>query len=202
MESAVVPILGQLIARHARDFTEHSAITAPAVLAGIGIAVHHTMPWSDPASAFRTDDLVRLLDGVHWEREAKYWDGVAAKTGTSGRLNFSGGVKDSGGRVAEAILYPATEAGRRIAERYSHAGDRLRLCPGRPRCLRNGTGVPLCLPVAPAVCRPVAGRPPLGKQYGCYWKWTRRATARYWANAEVMRTVMHPLLIPPQHGDI
>ncbi|MFF9132386.1 DNA sulfur modification protein DndB [Streptomyces sp. NPDC014806] len=114
VESAVVPILGQLIARHARDFTERSAITAPAVLAGIGIAVHHTMPWSDPASAFRTDDLVRLLDGIHWEREAKYWDGVAAKTGTSGRLNFSGGVKDSGGRVAEAILYPATEAGRRI----------------------------------------------------------------------------------------
>ncbi|MEV8087219.1 DNA sulfur modification protein DndB [Streptomyces nigra] len=114
VESAVVPILGQLIARHARDFTERTAITAPAVLAGIGIAVHHTMPWSEPATAFRTDDLVRLLDGVHWEREAKYWDGVAAKSGTSGRLNFSGGVKDSGGRVAEAILYPATEAGRRI----------------------------------------------------------------------------------------
>ncbi|MGW4194599.1 DNA sulfur modification protein DndB [Streptomyces sp. NPDC005004] len=114
VESAVVPVLGQVIARHARDFTGRSAITAPAVLAGIGIAVHCTMPWSDPASAFRTDDLVRLLDGVHWEREPKYWDGVAAKTGTSGRLNFSGGVKDSGGRVAEAILYPATEAGRRI----------------------------------------------------------------------------------------
>ncbi|WP_244190347.1 DNA sulfur modification protein DndB [Streptomyces caeruleatus] len=58
VEAAVVPILGQLIARHARDFTERGAITAPAVLAGIGIAAHHTMPWSDPASAFRTDDLV------------------------------------------------------------------------------------------------------------------------------------------------
>ncbi|MER6348038.1 DNA sulfur modification protein DndB [Streptomyces sp. NPDC001595] len=114
VEAAVVPILGQLITRHARDFTERSAITAPAVLAGIGIAVHHTMPWADPATAFRTDDLVRLLDDIRWEREAKYWDGIAAKTGTSGRLNFSGGVKDSGGRVAGAILYPATEAGRRI----------------------------------------------------------------------------------------
>jgi hypothetical protein len=60
------------------------------------------------------DDLFRLLDGIHREREATYWDGVAAKTGTSGRLNFSGGVKDSGGRVAEAILYPATETGCRI----------------------------------------------------------------------------------------
>ncbi|MCX5339474.1 hypothetical protein [Streptomyces atratus] len=37
-----------------------------------------------------------------------------SKSGASGRLNFSGGVKDSGGRVADAILYPGTEAGRRI----------------------------------------------------------------------------------------
>ncbi|MFF6947475.1 hypothetical protein ACFZAD_02300 [Streptomyces iakyrus] len=72
------------------------------------------MPWADTASAFRTDDLLRLLGDIRWEREAKYWDGVAAKTGTSGRLDFSGGVKDSGGRGAEEILYPATKAGRRI----------------------------------------------------------------------------------------
>ncbi|MFE9939801.1 DNA sulfur modification protein DndB [Streptomyces hirsutus] len=114
VEAAVVPVLGQLIARYARHLTDRSALTAPAVLAGLGIAVHHTMPWSRSTSAFRLEDLVRLLDDIHWEREAKYWDGVAAKTGTSGRLNFSGGVKDSGGRVADAILYPATEAGRRI----------------------------------------------------------------------------------------
>ncbi|WP_326702579.1 hypothetical protein [Streptomyces cyaneofuscatus] len=37
-----------------------------------------------------------------------------AKVGASGQLNFSGGVKDSGGRVPDAILYPGTEAGRRI----------------------------------------------------------------------------------------
>jgi hypothetical protein len=114
VEATVVPVLAQLIARHAQAFTSRGAITAPAVLAGIGIATHHTMPWTDTASAFRADDLLRLLDDIRWEREAKHWDGVAAKTGTSGRLNFSGGVKDSGGRVAEAILYPATETGRRI----------------------------------------------------------------------------------------
>ncbi|MFJ3617007.1 DNA sulfur modification protein DndB [Streptomyces iakyrus] len=114
VEATVVPALAQLIARHAQAFTSRSAITAPAVLALIGIAVHRTMPWTDTASAFRTDDLFRLLGDIHWERAAKYWDGVAAKSGTSGRLNFSGGVKDSGGRVAEAILYPATEAGRRV----------------------------------------------------------------------------------------
>ncbi|MFF0170460.1 hypothetical protein [Streptomyces prasinus] len=113
VEGVVVPVLGQLIARYARHLTDRSALTVPAVLAGLGIAVHHTMPWSEPKAAFRTDDLVRLLDDIHWEREAKYWDGIAAKAGTSGCLNCSG-VKDSGGRVADAILYPATETGRRI----------------------------------------------------------------------------------------
>ncbi|MEU3039034.1 DNA sulfur modification protein DndB, partial [Streptomyces griseoaurantiacus] len=114
VEAVVVPVLGQLIARYGRHFAARSAITAPAVLAGLGIAVHHAMPWNGQADAFRTDDLTRLLDDIRWEREPAYWDGIAAKTGTSGRLNFSGGVKDSGGRVAEAILYPATEAGRKI----------------------------------------------------------------------------------------
>lgn len=114
IEATVVPALARLIADRFPDFASRSAITAPAVLAGVGIAAHHTMPWSDPASRISADELDRLLAGVRWERQAAYWDGVAAKTGTSGRLNFSGGVKDSGGRVADALLYPATEAGRRI----------------------------------------------------------------------------------------
>jgi hypothetical protein len=113
-EAMVVPVLARLISEHSGDFARRSAITAPAVLAGIGIAVHHTLPWSDPASRISTEELDQMLAGIRWERQAAYWDGVAAKTGTSGRLNFSGGVKDSGGRVADAILYPATENGRRI----------------------------------------------------------------------------------------
>ncbi|GAA2965764.1 hypothetical protein GCM10010518_60370 [Kitasatospora cinereorecta] len=84
------------------------------MLAGLGIAAHHTTPWADPANALSTEALQRLLAEVRWEREARYWDGVAAKAGATGRLNFSGGVKDSGGRVADALLYPGTEAGRRI----------------------------------------------------------------------------------------
>ncbi|MFD7135674.1 hypothetical protein [Streptomyces sp. NPDC059894] len=113
-EAVVVPLLARLISERFPAFAARSALTAPAVLAGVGIAVHHTLPWSEAASRIDADDLDRLLDGIRWEREAAYWDGVAAKAGTSGRLNFSGGVKDSGGRVADAILYPATEAGRRI----------------------------------------------------------------------------------------
>ncbi|MDF6017683.1 DNA sulfur modification protein DndB [Streptomyces sp. JH34] len=114
VEGHVVPLLARLIAEHSSHFVSRSALTAPAVLAGLGIAVHHTTPWADPANALSTDALQRLLADIQWEREARYWDGVAAKAGATGRLNFSGGVKDSGGRVADAMLYPGTEAGRRI----------------------------------------------------------------------------------------
>jgi hypothetical protein len=114
VEAAVVQLLSRLISERFADFASRSALTAPAVLAGVGIAAHHTMPWSDAASRIGTEELDRLLGSIRWEREAAYWDGVAAKAGSSGRLNFSGGVRDSGGRVADAVLYPATEAGRKI----------------------------------------------------------------------------------------
>ncbi|MEU2280370.1 DNA sulfur modification protein DndB [Streptomyces sp. NPDC013178] len=114
VEAVVVPLLARLISERFPEFADRSALTAPAVLAGVGIAAHHAMPWSEAASRIGVEELDRLLNGIRWQREAAYWDGVAAKTGSSGRLNFSGGVKDSGGRVADAILYPATETGRRI----------------------------------------------------------------------------------------
>ncbi|MFD7709727.1 DNA sulfur modification protein DndB [Streptomyces sp. NPDC059786] len=114
VEAVVVPLIARLISGHFAQFANRSALTAPAVLAGVGIALHEVTPWSDPASVLDAEGLDRLLADVRWEREAAYWDGVAAKAGASGRLNFSGGVKDSGGRVADALLYPATEAGRRI----------------------------------------------------------------------------------------
>ncbi|MFC8389826.1 hypothetical protein [Streptomyces sp. NPDC057238] len=63
MEAAVVPVLGRLIALHARHFTARGAITAPAVLVGTGIAACQTMPWTDTSSAFRTDEF-----GYCWER--------------------------------------------------------------------------------------------------------------------------------------
>lgn len=114
MERTVVPLLTRLVSDLFPHFASRSAITAPAVLAGLGVAVHQTTPWGDPMNALTADDLHRLLADIRWDRDARYWDGVAAKASASGRLNFSGGVKDSGGRVADAILYPATETGRRI----------------------------------------------------------------------------------------
>ncbi|MDI3402431.1 DNA sulfur modification protein DndB [Streptomyces cavernicola] len=114
VERTIVPLLAGLITEHLECFTSRSAITAPAVIAGLGVAVHQTTPWADSLNGLHADDLRALLADIRWEREASYWDGIAAKTGTTGRLNFSGGVKDSGGRVADAILYPATESGQKI----------------------------------------------------------------------------------------
>ncbi|MFJ1577640.1 hypothetical protein ACIOGX_19410 [Streptomyces sp. NPDC088147] len=39
---------------------------------------------------------------------------MAASTNAVGVLNFGGGVKDSGGRVADALLGPDTDFGRKI----------------------------------------------------------------------------------------
>ncbi|WP_406135498.1 DNA sulfur modification protein DndB [Streptomyces sp. NBC_01089] len=114
VEQSIVPLLVRLIADRSEQFVSRSAVTAPAVLAGLGIALHQTTPWADSVNALGDEELHHLLAGIKWEREARYWDGVAAKAGASGRLNFSGGVKDSGGRVADAILYPAGEAGQKI----------------------------------------------------------------------------------------
>ncbi|MEV7513782.1 DNA sulfur modification protein DndB [Streptomyces diastaticus] len=115
VERTVVAGLAGLISEFADTFLARQAITAPAVIAGIGVAAHRTMPWADSLNGgLHPDDLRGLLSSVCWERQAAYWEGIAAKTGTSGRLNFSGGVKDSGGRVADAILYPSTEAGRKV----------------------------------------------------------------------------------------
>lgn len=114
MKGSVVPLLARLLSDHFPHFASRSAITAPAVLAGLGIAVHQTTPWADPMNALGAEDLYRLLADNQWDRQPRYWDGVAAKASATGRLNFGGGVRDSGGRVADVILYPGTEAGRRI----------------------------------------------------------------------------------------
>jgi hypothetical protein len=60
------------------------------------------------------EGLLSLLADVRWEREARYWENVAARSGASGSLNFGGGAKDAGGRVADALLSPASSLGRQI----------------------------------------------------------------------------------------
>ncbi|MFK4693546.1 DNA sulfur modification protein DndB [Streptomyces pristinaespiralis] len=114
VETFVVRLVSRLIGGRFPDFARRSAITAPAVMAGLGILLHRATPWCDPGKAMGYETVEHLLTDVRWEREPAYWDGVCASVGSTGRLNFSGGVKDSAGRVVGALLDPHSELGRKI----------------------------------------------------------------------------------------
>ncbi|WP_166028500.1 DNA sulfur modification protein DndB [Streptomyces chilikensis] len=115
----VTRLVSRLITSHFLEFARRSAITAPAVMAGLGVLLHRATPWCAPADAVGYETVERLLADVRWEREPAYWEGVCATVGATGRLNFSGGVKDSGGRVAGALLNPHTDLGRKIRGRLT-----------------------------------------------------------------------------------
>lgn len=113
-ERELVPLLSSLLSRLYPHFAARDAVSAPAVLAGLGIAAHQATSWVTAGQRLSTDELHTLLEPVRFEREARYWDGVAASANAAGTLNFGGGAKDSGGRVADALLGPDTEYGRKI----------------------------------------------------------------------------------------
>ncbi|MGV9763591.1 DNA sulfur modification protein DndB [Micromonospora tulbaghiae] len=114
IERRVVPLLSNLLTHLHPQLAARSAASAPAVLAGIGIAAHQATDWATTGIPLTDTELLNLLSSIRWEREARYWDGIAASANAAGVLNFGGGAKDSGGRVADAILYPDTESGRKI----------------------------------------------------------------------------------------
>ncbi len=113
-ERELVPLLSSVISGLYPHFVAREAVSAPAVLAGIGIVAHQATTWADDSTRLRQDELSALLKPVRWEREARFWDGVAASANDRGVLNFGGGARDSGGRVADALLRPESEYGRRI----------------------------------------------------------------------------------------
>lgn len=113
-ERHLVPLLAGLVKQLYPYLAARTAVSAPAVLAGIGIAAHQATGWATSGLPLTEEELFALLEPVRWEREAAYWDGVAASANSSGVLNFGGGAKDSGGRVADALLHPDTEYGRKI----------------------------------------------------------------------------------------
>jgi hypothetical protein len=112
----IIEALSRIVQTFTKAFSDHDAITAPAVLAGLGAAAHRTMSWSQDSLPSHLD-FMGLLSEVCWEREAKYWDGVAAKETATKALSFAGGVKDSGYRVYEALLNPDSHAGKKIRGR-------------------------------------------------------------------------------------
>jgi DNA-sulfur modification-associated len=115
--------MAQIVDAFPAEFADRTAITAPAVLAGIGALAHLTMPWykpdgDDPAPMTRAE-LISVLRSIKWAREPRYWEGVAAKRATTrdgslGALSFAGGIKDSAHRVYDALHDPDSELGRKI----------------------------------------------------------------------------------------
>ncbi|MCT2590883.1 hypothetical protein LHJ74_13345 [Streptomyces sp. N2-109] len=117
LEREVVPLVAGTVTRLFEQFAARSAVSAPAVLGGLGIALHQTTSWATVGGPLTEDDFRSLLADIRWEREPRYWDGIAARANAAGVLNFVGGAKDSGGRVADAVLYPDTQGGRQIRGR-------------------------------------------------------------------------------------
>jgi hypothetical protein len=110
----VADLVSSMIKDLFSNFAARNAISTPAVLAGLGVAAHQAMPWAE-GDRITPEEFRALLAGIRWERRATYWDGIAGKaTGGDDGISFAGGVKDSGGRVADAILYPHTQPGRKI----------------------------------------------------------------------------------------
>lgn len=113
----VVDVLSGLFQRMAVEFGTSTAITTPACLAGIGVAANRVMPWTTEQSLTR-NEFLDLVDGVEWERKPEIWDGIAGRRTRNGEgveiITFGGGAKDSGGKVADALLLPDSAAGRQI----------------------------------------------------------------------------------------
>lgn len=113
VSAILVPTLESMIPH----LKARTAITAPAVLAGIGAVAHQAMPWCSGGRRLTAAEFKSLLADIRWEREARYWEGVVAKRLTNGTLSFGGGAKDSGSKVCDAILNPDSPAGRKIRGR-------------------------------------------------------------------------------------
>lgn len=110
----VIDALGTMIENRTADFAGHTAITTPACLAGIGVIAHRVMSWCHDKPKLSRHEFLGLLDDVIWERRPDIWDGIAGRRTTTGSITFGGGAKDSGGKVAEALLDPNSEAGKQI----------------------------------------------------------------------------------------
>jgi DNA-sulfur modification-associated len=116
-EKEIGTLLGALVREFRGEFASRSALTAPAVMAGVGALAHHTVSWGVVSPAMTRKEFLAVLKQVRWEREPKYWETVAAKMTWAGNLSFAGGVKDSAGRVYQALREETSPLGMRIRGR-------------------------------------------------------------------------------------
>ncbi|MGW2372962.1 DNA sulfur modification protein DndB [Kitasatospora sp. NPDC001683] len=117
VQREIMETVGAFLVKNAGLFHAKTAITAPAVVAGLGATMNRTMSWStDPMPEGITLDA--LLENVQWDREAKYWGGVAAKVTDKGAVSWAGGARDSGHKVYDALNNPDTDTGMQIRGRF------------------------------------------------------------------------------------
>ncbi|WP_425831504.1 DNA sulfur modification protein DndB [Streptomyces fractus] len=117
VQREVMEAVGTFLQENAPLFHAKTAATAPAVVAGLGATMNRSMSWSaDPLPA--GVPLERLLEDVKWEREAKYWGGIAAKVTDRGAVSWAGGARDSGHKVYDALNQPESDTGKQIRGRF------------------------------------------------------------------------------------
>jgi DGQHR domain-containing protein len=128
LESAVVDvwtgILELLEDELQPDRRPFSIVSAPAVIAAIGVVAHHAMPKpprKDSVAGWSVEEVIEHLDGVNWDRAfvaddasvGSVWDGIAGKFTPSGRFAV-GGPKEVGYAVAQALENEGSREGRLI----------------------------------------------------------------------------------------
>ncbi|WP_280316747.1 DNA sulfur modification protein DndB [Nocardia wallacei] len=94
-----------------QQFAEHFAdkdtnlIGSPAIMAGIGVAANRavtTVPNTSGYPSTSREELLEMLDEIHWARDGGYWDGIATRKTPRG-ITTVAGPKEVGYAVAEAI---------------------------------------------------------------------------------------------------
>jgi DNA sulfur modification protein DndB len=125
-------ILEQLEPELRRERRRDSVVSAPAILAGLGVLAHHAVPQPprrEEASTWSVEQVIDRLRGVNWDRtvvsghhedssviKSSPWEGIAGKFTPAGSFSI-GGPKEVGYAVADALENPDNEAGQRIRRR-------------------------------------------------------------------------------------
>lgn len=105
-----------------------SVVSAPGVLAGLGVLAHHAVPKpprKDSVPGWSVEQVIDHLAGVNWDRTVSIeredgstsktspWEGIAGKFTPAGSFSI-GGPKEVGYAVADALENPDNDAGRQI----------------------------------------------------------------------------------------
>jgi hypothetical protein len=105
-----------------------SVVSAPAILAGLGVLAHHAVPKpprKDGVDSWTVDQVISRLKEVSWDRtvtpdgsttKSSPWDGIAGKFTPAGSFSL-GGPKEVGYAVADALENVDGEPGRKIRGR-------------------------------------------------------------------------------------